>query len=278
MAKIKNPLVSAIITTYNSAKTLEDLLISLKNQSYKKIEIIVVDNKSKDKTSSISKKYTKLVYQRGPERSAQRNYGFEKSKGKYVFFLDSDMIITSKVIEECVSLFEKKKGKIGGIIIPEESFGQGVWAEAKKFEREINQGEDYFEAARFFSKDIIREVGGYNENLTGPEDWELPLRIKRKYSIKRIKSGILHNEGQLSLQTLARKKYYYGLSVHKFLVSQKIPVLSARTVYFLRPGFYKNAPKLIKHPILTILMIVMLISETFAGGLGYLKGRFAKND
>jgi probable beta-1,3-galactosyltransferase len=59
---MKNPLVSVIIPTYNSSRTLEKCLKSIKNQTYKNIEIIVVDNNSIDNTKEIAKKYTGKVY------------------------------------------------------------------------------------------------------------------------------------------------------------------------------------------------------------------------
>lgn len=56
------PLISVIIPTKNSAKTLEDCLISITNQSYTPVEIIVVDNFSTDETPNIAKKYTEKVW------------------------------------------------------------------------------------------------------------------------------------------------------------------------------------------------------------------------
>ncbi len=54
------PLVSVIITTKNEERNIETCLKSIKNQTYKKIEVIVIDNNSADSTEKISKKYTKL--------------------------------------------------------------------------------------------------------------------------------------------------------------------------------------------------------------------------
>lgn len=56
------PLVSVIIPTYNSARTLETTLKSIKKQTYQNIEIIVVDNNSKDTTKKIAEKYADSVY------------------------------------------------------------------------------------------------------------------------------------------------------------------------------------------------------------------------
>jgi glycosyltransferase involved in cell wall biosynthesis len=82
-----NPLVSVIITTKNSEKYIKECLYSIKKQSYKKIESIVVDNNSIDHTKEIAEKYTKSIYNKGPERSAQRNFGAKKTKGDFLLFI-----------------------------------------------------------------------------------------------------------------------------------------------------------------------------------------------
>jgi glycosyltransferase, family 2 len=62
MQQNKSPLVSVIIPTYNSARTLETTLKSVKDQTYPNIEMIVVDNQSKDTTRQIAEKYADAVY------------------------------------------------------------------------------------------------------------------------------------------------------------------------------------------------------------------------
>ncbi len=268
----EKPLVSVIITTKNSARTLKALLNSLTEQSYKNLEVILVDNNSTDATPKIAKRFTKKVFNIGPERSTQRNYGASKASGSLLLFLDSDMVLSKAVISDCVQKIISNSS-IGGLIIPEKSFGKGLWAEAKILERNINAGAVYFEAARFFPKKVFQQVGGYDPNLTGPEDWDLPQNISKHYKIERISSLIYHNEGSLTLSDLFKKKYYYGLSAHKYLTKHNLPVLSPKTVYFLRPAFYRNWRLLIKNPSLTLAMIWMLLTETVAGGMGYFYGR-----
>lgn len=272
-------LVSVIVTTKNSARTLNRLLRSIKNQNYTKKEIIVIDNASDDGTVKIGRKFTSKIFQKGPERSVQRNYGAKLAKGEYLFFLDSDMILTKNVVKDCIEIFKReKKDKIGGVIIPEYSFGKNFWAKTKAFERDINRGEIFFEAARFFPREVFNKFRGYDKNLTGPEDWDLSQRIARKYKISRVKSKILHDEGKLSLKTLSKKKFYYGLSVHKYIKKQKLSVFGPTTIYFLRPAFYRNWTKLVTHPLLTLGMFLMLVIEIIGGGLGYLVGRFGHED
>lgn len=104
------PLVSIIITTRNEEINIQNCLESIKRQNYPldKIEIIIVDNNSTDKTLVIARRYTDKIYNYGPERSAQRNYGAKYAIGKYILYLDADMMLSKDVISECVEKCEKQ--------------------------------------------------------------------------------------------------------------------------------------------------------------------------
>lgn len=271
----RQDLVSIIITTKNEGKIIAILLDSIKKQTYTKIEVILVDNNSTDNTIEIAKKFQKIkIHTFGPERSAQRNYGAKISRGKYLFFLDADMELSSDVVKDCVEVFEK--GRLSGVVIPEQSIATNFWGMVKAFERSFygEKGDPITDAARFFSRKVFFRVGGYDENITGPEDWDLPDRIREAgYKIGRSNSKIYHHEQNISLINLFKKKFYYGLNAHKYLSKHSISVFSPKTVYFLRPLFYKNWIKLIIHPRLSIAMAYMLTVELLAGGLGYMVGR-----
>ena len=71
-------LVSVIITTKNEEDVIATLLQSTVEQSYKNIEILLIDNNSTDKTLEIVSKFPVQKYTYGPERSAQRNFGLER--------------------------------------------------------------------------------------------------------------------------------------------------------------------------------------------------------
>ena len=272
-------LVSIIIPAYNEESIIQNLLISIKKQSYKNIEVIVIDDASNDRTADISRKYTNKVFVRKhAERSIQRNFGVKKAKGKYLLFLDADMELSKNVVEECVRILEND-GRIGGIVIPEESVAKSFWEKIKAFERSFynEYGDLNIEAARFFRKSVFEEVGGYDESITGPEDWDLPESIKKMgYKIGRVKSLIYHHERIANPLVLAGKKYYYGLKAYRYFEKQKVPLISAKTIYFLRPAFYRSWKKIITHPILSGAMFLMFLFELIGGGMGFLVGKYTK--
>lgn len=271
-------LVSIIITTKNEARVIKKLLSSIKTQNYKYTETILVDNNSKDTTRELALQFTKKVFIHGPERSAQRNFGASKAKGNYLLFLDADMQLSKKVITECLGVAEGDKD-IGAIVIPEISKARNFWENVKAFERSFynEKGDPVTDAARFFKREAFERGGGYDEGITGPEDWDLPETLRELgYKIGRINTTIYHRERLLSPIGLAKKKFYYGLRVHKYLAKHHIAIFGPKTIYFLRPVFYRNTDKIIMHPILTLGMILMLSAELIGGGLGYFIGRIRK--
>lgn len=273
-----NPLISVIVSTKNEEKNINSCLKSIKNQTYKNLEIIVVDNNSQDKTVKIAKKYTKLVFNKGPERSAQRNFGVLKAKGKYFLFIDSDMELSKEVVEDCIQLVENYK-TVGGVIIPEESVGEGFWTKCKALERSFYIGIDWIEAPRFFPKKIFNEFKGYDEKQTGTEDYDLPQRIKQRMgekSISRVNSFIYHHEGRLKLWYTLKKKYYYAKTANvyakkksnKAYFNKQANILERYKLFFSRPK------KLFKNPLVGLGMLFMKTTEFAAGGLGYFLSTF----
>lgn len=268
--------VSVIVTTKNEEKNIERFLISVKNQTYSNTEIVVVDNFSSDSTLEISKKYTEKAFSYGPERSAQRNFAVENSNGKYVLILDADMELTPTVVKECVFEMEADS-ELKAITIPEKSVGENFWAQCKAFERSFYalEPDDPSDAARFFPREVFKEVGGYDSNITGPEDWDLPERIYKLYpKKKKIKALIIHHEGVVNLYKLLKKKNYYGRKAHVYLDKSKIGNINAKTIYFLRPVFYKYWKRWFENPMLSLGTLTMLTLELFAGGMGYLQGKY----
>ncbi|MDE2025549.1 MAG: glycosyltransferase [Patescibacteria group bacterium] len=271
---MKYPKVSVIITTKNEENNIGNCLASIKKQIYKNIEIIVVDNNSTDKTKEIAKKYTNLVFDKGPERSAQRNFGAQKATGEYVLFLDADMVVTPKVVEECVRAITNNK--FGGIIIPEESFGTSFWAKVKALERSFYVGNDAIEAARFYKRDVFNKIGGFDESITGPEDWDFSQRIKKEFALGRISAFILHNEGKLSLIVTMKKKFYYAKKFNPYLnknlntkyAQTQINVMQRNWIFLSHPS------KLFKDPVLGAGVLFLKTAEFGAGAAGFLLAKF----
>jgi len=268
---MSNPLVSVIVPTRNNHETLDACLRSITKQTYRPIELIVVDRDSTDGTKLIARYYTRNIYNCGPERSAQRNFGVDKANGDYVVIIDSDMELSPHVIQDCVDVMCYKPNT-KGIIIPEESFGVGFWAQCKRLERSFYHGNDAIEAARFFSRGTYLAVGGYDESMVSGEDWDLSARVRNLGRIDRVKSMIKHNEGHFKLVKSLRKKYYYAGQARAYFQKNDIGSKLTTNVgpierYKL---FFSQPKKLLINPFLGLGMLFMKTCEYGFGAFGYL--------
>lgn len=109
---MSHPLVSVIVPTFNRHEFLERTLISIDNQTYKNIEIIVVDDGSKiNYAEKICKQFSncKYYYKYNGGLSSARNYGIQKAKGAYIAFLDDDDLFLPHKIEVQVAILLQKK-------------------------------------------------------------------------------------------------------------------------------------------------------------------------
>jgi len=270
-------LISIIITTKNEEKSLGNLLKSITNQNFKDYEIIVVDNSSEDRTKEIASKFNSKVFNYGPERSAQRNYGVSKSTGFYVLILDADMILENGILKELFDFATENKD-FKCLTMKEEPVGKSIWAKAKKLELEFyTQPEDFDLAPRWFDRKVFKEFKGFDETQTGTEDWDLPERIYQKYPKKYLsKKRVFHNEGDYGLLRILRKKFYYASKSHNYVSNSKGGVFNSRFIYFLRPQFFLHWKLWFKNIVISVFLIVLLTTETFAGGLGLIKGKLER--
>ncbi|MDW8034272.1 MAG: glycosyltransferase family A protein, partial [Nitrososphaerota archaeon] len=233
------------------------------------IEVIVVDNYSKDKTRDIVESYGAKIFQLNAERTLAKNFGLEKAGGKYVCFIDSDMELTRNVIEECINLMENDE-KIGGVIIPERSLGRSFWVKVRDFERSF-YAETEIESARFFRRNLAEKANGFDEDVIAFEESTLPQKIKKMgYSVKaRVNAEIFHHEEFFSLRKWLEKKFYYGKSVSKYrekfseYASKQMNILYRFSIFFKNKRFYSK-------PCLAIGVIILKILEYFSAGLGCL--------
>ena len=116
--KMKNDLITIIVPIYNTEKYLERCLDSIINQSYKNIEILLINDGSTDNCDNICKNYQKLdkrivyQYKENGGLSSVRNLGLKISKGKYVIFIDSDDTIEQEMIEIMYGCIKDNKAEI----------------------------------------------------------------------------------------------------------------------------------------------------------------------
>jgi len=270
---MNNPLVSVIIPTRNSAKTLAACLQSIKRQTYKNIELIVVDNNSIDQTKKIAVKYTDKVFNKGPERSAQVNFGVSQAKGLYVYKVDSDFILEKDVISQCM---KKIKEGFDAVIVHNSPDVTISWiAKIRKFEVDMYKYDITHSSARFLKKEAYNQIGGFNEIITAGEDYDFQNKLNR-YGLKTgfIDAEALHLGEPTSFWKHMKKYYKYGKDFVNYKDKNKQE--SKKQLVFFRKVYIKNWKLFLLHPILSVGFIIYNFCKFGFGGMGYLVGKIGK--
>jgi glycosyltransferase involved in cell wall biosynthesis len=263
------PLVSVIIPTFNSEGTIGKCLESIKNQTYKNVEIIVVDKNSNDKTVEIAKMYGARVFVvDAKERSEQKNFGARKAKGKYIYFVDSDFVLDRQIISQAVEKCEKERYDaicVHNTSDPNISF----WSKVRKLERDCYKDDELNVAARFMKRKVFNAVNGFDESLVAAEDYDIHNRILRKgFKVGRIDSEEVHIGEPRTIWEIAKKHYYYGKTIGEFI--NKNPDRGLKQLNPVRHSFIKHWKKFVKHPVLTLGFFVYQFVRYFSAGLGFL--------
>ena len=240
------PLVSVIIPAKNSEATIVECLKSVRAQTYKRVEIIVVDNFSTDLTVPLAEEYADLVLQGGPERSSQVKIGVARSRGDFVYKIDSDFVLEPTVLEKAVQVAVNDNAV--GVVIPNLSDPHiSFWSEVRYFERLSYVGSSQIEAARFFRRDAYEKVGGHDKSLVSYEEHDVHNRVSQLGKISRVVGAAEWHIGEpKTLAEIASKHWYYGKTAHLYVMkhpsrasTQVLPVrkslLNQRKTWFHRP-------------------------------------------
>ena len=263
------PLVTVVVPTKNTERTLDRCLASVRAQTYPNVELVVVDNRSTDATMTIAEKHADLAVSGGPERSAQRNQGWRAGHGSYLIFIDADMVLGENVVAEVVETFGKDD-KLGAVVLPELAFGEGFLASCRELEKRLYLGDPQVEAARAFPRPVLEEIGGYDEAVTGFEDWELPDRVKAAgYRVGRIDGIVMHDEGRISLRRAFAKKRYYG----QWLPMYRKVRRAAPARKLGRPALLSQPGQLLRAPHRAVGLVVLKGAEWSGLALGAFQGR-----
>jgi glycosyltransferase involved in cell wall biosynthesis len=188
--------VSVIIPTYDRAKFIAKAVDSALQQTYPDVEVIVVDDGSKDNTRHVLRGYEgriRYFYQENRGIAGARNRGIKEAKGKYIAFLDSDDIWVPEKLAAQVAILEKNPN-IGivyhKLIILNE---KGEWLGTKPKEvygrnfQELVAGMGDLPTSSVVTRsECFKKAGLFDESMDTMEDFEMWLRIAKEYEIYEI--------------------------------------------------------------------------------------------
>jgi glycosyltransferase involved in cell wall biosynthesis len=241
------PLISVIIAVYNGEKYIEQTISSVLNQTYAKMELIIIDGNSTDKTLEVINKYSSQIHFWITEKDDgvydAWNKGLRQANGDWITFLGADDFFwDSKVVSECVPVLNKALdvnirfvyGKINllsasGMII--QTMGN-PWEQSKK---KITSRMTVVHCAAFHHKNMFSEHGGFNSRFKIAGDYEFILREimsgREAWFFDHIIAGM--RAGGLSANIYSRltlaKEEVFARQLHsiKPTISDKINLLKA---------------------------------------------------
>ncbi len=190
--------VSIIVPSFNKGQFIEETILSIINQSYDKIELIVIDAESTDGTHSILEKYSgsiaKCVIEPDKGQSDAINKGASLAKGEILGWLNADDLLYPDAILSIVEGF-KSYPEVGAV------YGGGMKIDIvgndikdiphRPFDRKLLQQLFYIlQPSMYFRKDIFQKVGGLNVDSHLAMDWELVLKMLKVTELAAISEKI----------------------------------------------------------------------------------------
>ncbi len=185
-----HPLVSVIIPCYRQAHFLADAVESVLAQTYREVEVIVVDDGSTDNTAAVASAYPGLryLYQRNQGLAAARNAGLSLARGEYVVFLDADDRLLPRALEDGLATFERHPAAhfVAGRWRMIDVNGDPIASDDAPFPED---GEPYLAllrmcfisspAAVLYRREAVEEAGGFDPSVDASADYAMYLRLAR---------------------------------------------------------------------------------------------------
>lgn len=188
------PTISTIIPAYNAAsRYLGQTIASVLAQTYRDIELIVVDDASTDDTSRLVLRFPQVRYFRRAENGGQamaRNDGSRLATGEYVAFLDQDDLWEPSLLEETESLL---RANPDAALVHCDGYQVNQQNEILEYDRAMKHtysitqilrgGHDVATSGTLFRKSCFDAVGGYDDQLRIWEDIDLAIRLHQRYRL-----------------------------------------------------------------------------------------------
>jgi len=250
--------ISIIIPTYNQAEYLQEAVDSVLNQTYKNIEIIIIDDGSTDNTLKVVNSFNdnKIIFiqQRNKGASSARNTGIKEANGEYIAFLDSDDLwLKDKLRKQIDFMRENQKvGLLGTGCFQVIDTNKMIYKKIFPHKNEILQKDlikynPFIQSSVMVRKNVFNDIGLYDEKFKESEDYDLWLRIAQKYKIANLKQALVtkkYSKAGLS-KNKDSKQLYFALKARKNAISRK-QYPKSYYIYILKSWIFMKMPFFIR--------------------------------
>lgn len=206
---------SILTPSYNQGNLLERNILSVLNQNYENFEHIIVDGGSSDNTLEIIKKYPHLkwISEEDKGQADALNKGLQISSGEIIGWINSDDYYEPSVFSSIAMEFEKTDCKwvVGNMKEVDLIQNKERYIESPhvSYNALIDNPDIVKQPCTFFKKNLITEVGGWNENLYMVMDFDLWLRISKKAEPIKIEkclaNFVIHENQKTSTNNIKRQ-------------------------------------------------------------------------
>lgn len=276
------PLVSVIISAYNEEKVLEQTVRSILDSNYRKLEIVIVDDGSKDNTANVAfalaKRYKRVraFTKKNGGKSSGLNFGIKHAKGEVIVGIDADTIFPPTTLERLVRHFaDPKVGavagnvKVGNIHNMVTRWQQldyiiGIYIE-RNAQAFLNSVMVVPGACGAWRKAAILEAGGYS-HLTLAEDFDLTLCLQRLgYKVVQDNTAMSYTEAPDTVRDLSKQRFrwMYG-SVQTFWKHRDM--IFRRKFGWTGMVFLPNAIFNVMLPVFFVPLLVIVDIENILAG------------
>lgn len=236
-----NSLITVIIPCYNQSHFLPEAINSIRNQTYQNYEIIIVNDGSVDDTGAVAKKFhdVLLIEQNNMGLATARNIGLQKSNGEFVVFLDADDRLLPRAFETGIKILENHPDYVfvSGFCNYIDSEGKSL----PTIQPNVYKSDYYLALLQgtyiwtpgnvIFRRSIFKQVSGFDSTINCAADYELYLRIARKFPI--------YHHGKIILEY--RQHNLNMSNNYELMLKEVLQVIQKESKYVKGNESYKKA-------------------------------------
>jgi glycosyltransferase involved in cell wall biosynthesis len=214
-----HPLISIIITTSNRCELLPRAINSAINQTYKNIEIIIINDASVDQTENIIKEYQKLysniIYIKNDVPSGanvSRNKGINIARGKFIAGLDDDDEFLHNRIELLLKNYDEKYAFVTSLNIIKTDNELNYSKCPKIVTLKHMKKDNILMNQAFIEKSRILKIGSYDEELSAYQDYDMWIRLILEYGkvkvLQEYTQKVYFETNRKRISTNIKKRFY----------------------------------------------------------------------
>lgn len=258
----QSPLVSVVLPSYNRADMVCDALSSVLRQSYRPLEVLVVDDGSTDQTGDVVKRWAEqhasddfavhYLWQENQGGNPARNHGISRAQGGFVAFLDSDDLWDPEKLKLQLDIFDRDDN-LGAVYCGVRHVDAATGKVLQSTKRSYPAGDILSQilvrdvtsptSAYIVKRELFGKVGDFDTTLQARQDWDMWIRLAAECLIGSLPSALVEYREHTGTRTASdpnKEINAYGRIMEKYKVLRAKQSLGVRCAakgsYFKRMG------------------------------------------